>query len=84
MEVANVGNDASISGYVVGVDMTSITVLTDIGETMVFNIHEADMSRAMDAKAGDFVTVFYLDPEDANELPMATMVETENPVYENE
>ncbi|MCL2289438.1 MAG: hypothetical protein FWC34_01845 [Bacteroidetes bacterium] len=82
MEVANVGNDATISGYVVEIGMTSLTVFTDDGETMIFNIHEADMSKAIDAKAGDLVTVFYLVSEDANELPTAVMVETEAPNQE--
>jgi hypothetical protein len=82
MEDANVGNDPVISGHIVEIDLASIIVLTDVGETMIFNTHEADMSMAMDMKVGDLVTVFYLDPENVNELPIATRVETETPIQE--
>jgi len=78
MDEAETYNDAFISGYIVEVGMTSITIHADDGEIMIFNTSEADMSRAMSTKAGDLVTVFYLTPEDANELPMATMVEVGN------
>jgi len=79
MDEAENFNDAVISGYVMEVGMTSITIHTDTDEIMVFITTEADMSRAVDAKAGDPVTVFYLPVEDANELPMATMVEVGTP-----
>jgi len=68
-------NDAAISGYIVEMGMTSLTVHTDNDEIMIFNITEADISRAIDAKAGDPVTVFYVPSEEANEMPVANMVE---------
>jgi len=75
-------NDAAISGYIVEVGMTSITVHTDNDEIMIFNITEADMSRAIDAKAGDLITVFYLPPAEENEMPVATMVEIGKQIQE--
>jgi len=75
-------NDAAVSGYIIEAGMTSITVYTDNDEIMIFNITEADMSKAIDAKAGNNVTVFYLPPAGVNEMPIATMVETTEPNQE--
>ena len=85
MDEAETCNDAiTISGYIVEVGMTSITMHTNEGEIMIFDTSEADMSRAIDAKAGDAITVFYLVPEDADELPIATMVEMDAHIEEGD
>ena len=85
MDEAETYSDAiAISGYVVEVGMTSITIHTDDGEILIFNTSEADMSRALNAQAGEPITVFYLAPEDANELPIATMVEVDTYIEKSE
>jgi hypothetical protein len=78
MTEAETFSDATISGYIIEVGPSSLTVCTDINGNMVFCTIDADMSRAMDCQVGDNVTVFYLPAEDENALNMATMVEVEH------
>jgi hypothetical protein len=82
MTEAETFSDAAISGYIIEVGPSSLTVCTDINGNMVFCTTDADMSRAMGCEVGDNVTVFYLPAGNENELNMATMVEVEHIEHE--